>query len=92
MPTEVCVAVPLPVTEACANTHAASLGSCEHERVMVPLKPLDVATVTEVLPDIPGAETTTCPLPEGIEAEKPGAMTTLCGCVVLLGLKLTSPP
>jgi hypothetical protein len=59
---------------------------------MVPLKPLDVATVTDVLPDIPGAEISTCELAEGTDAEKPGVMTTLCDCVVLLGLKLTSPP
>lgn len=79
------------MTEACANTHAASLGSWEHERLMVPLKPLDVETVTDVLPDIPGAAINTCELAEGTEAENPGVTTTLCDCVVLLGLKLTSP-
>jgi hypothetical protein len=82
----------LPVTEACANTHAAALGSWEHERLIVPVKPLEVETVTDVLPDIPGAETNTCPLPEGTEAENPGVIVKVWDCVVLLGLKLLSPP
>src|SRR5579863_68847 len=90
IPTEVWFAVPVPVTEAGENWHAASLGSWVHERTMVPLKPLETATVIEVLPDMPGAETDTCD-PGAIEAENPAVITTLCDADGPLALKLTSP-
>jgi hypothetical protein len=90
--TEVCVGVPLAVTDGGVNKQAASEGSPEHVKLMVPLKPVEVAIVTDELPDEPGTETTTCDPADGTEAEKPGVMTTLCDCVVLLALKLASPP
>jgi len=59
---------------------------------MVPLKPVEEVTLTEVEPDDPGAEMATVDLFDGIAAKKPGWMVKVSDWVLLLGLKLLSPP
>jgi hypothetical protein len=59
-------AVPFAVIVAGANTHAASDGRPEHVRLIVPLKPVEFATVIDVAPEPPGAETITLDCVEGI--------------------------
>ena len=73
------------------NAQAASEGRPEHDRLMVPLKPVDVAIAIDVLLDEPGTEIVTCEAAAGTDAVKPGVMTTFCDCAVLLELKLASP-
>ncbi len=85
------VSVPLAVIVGVLNTHAASEGSPEQERVMALLNPVDQVTATELDPDAPGAETTTCDWIEGTAAKNPGWMVTVIGGVLLLVLKLRSP-
>jgi len=50
---------PAAVTVAGLNAHLAPTGSPEHERVMVPLKPVEFTTASETVPDDPGAVTFT---------------------------------
>ena len=52
--------VPAAVTEAGANVQAAPVGSPEQASAIVPLKPVDEETLTEVEPEAPGAEMFTC--------------------------------
>ena len=59
---------------------------------MVPVNPVEETTVTEVDPPDPGALTTTCDWLAGTFAKNPGWMVKVTGCVLLLGLKLRSPP
>ena len=65
------------MTEGGVNTHEASEGRFVHDKLIVPLKPVDAATITDVLAGTPGDETSTCDAAKGIEAEKPGEMTTV---------------
>ena len=56
---EVVVGVPAALIEAGLNRQAAPTGSPEQARVMVPLKPVEEETETEVEPEEPGAEIVT---------------------------------
>ena len=48
-------AIPVVLIEEGLNTQAAPAGSPEQARVIVPVKPVDEETATEVDPDPPGA-------------------------------------
>jgi hypothetical protein len=91
IPTWVELAVPFAVTEAGENVHVASDGSPVQVRVIVPVKLVEVARVTNDCPLEPGAETVTVELEPAIDAENPGLIVNDCDCAVLLGLKLPSP-
>ena len=57
--------------------------------MIVPLKPEELVTGIEMLPDLPGAEMfTNCD--EEIAAKKPGVIVKLTGVVLLLAWKLLS--
>jgi len=86
--------VPAAVTEAGANVQAAPVGSPEQASLMVPLNPVDDETETELCPDAPGAETCTKEKDwlEGMAAKNPGVIVNDTDWVVLLTLKLLSPP
>ena len=53
--------VPAAVTVEGLNVHLAPTGSPEHERVMLPLNPVELATASETVPADPGAVTVTYP-------------------------------
>jgi hypothetical protein len=57
---EVVDSVPGAVIEDWLNIQVAPVGKPEHARVMVPVKPVEEETETEVEPDDPGAEIGTC--------------------------------
>jgi hypothetical protein len=83
-------AVPFAAILAGAKVHVASEGRPEQARLMLPLNPLELETLTEVDPVPPGAEINTV-CPNGIAAKNPGVMVNDCGCVDVLALKLASP-
>ena len=88
--TLVVVAVPFAVIDVGANMQAASDGSPEQARLMLPLNPLELETLTEVDPVPPGAEINTV-CPNGIVAKNPGVIVNDCDCAEVLALKLASP-
>ena len=74
IPEEVVVSVPVAAIEDWLNRQVAPVGNPEHARVMVPVNPVEEETETEVEPDEPGAETSTCDWFEGTAAKKPGVI------------------
>jgi hypothetical protein len=60
--------VPAAVIVEGENEHVASEGRPEQDKLMVPLNPVDVATVTDETPVPPGAEITTCAPADGTAA------------------------
>jgi hypothetical protein len=89
--TVVVVAVPFADTDGGLNVHFDSDGNPEHARLIMPLKPVEFKTLTDVDPRLPGAEMTTVDCAEPIDAKKPGVIVNVCDWVELLGLKLGSP-
>ena len=89
--TLVVFAVPFAVIEVGANIQAASEGSPEQAKLMLPLNPLELETLREVLPGPPGAAINTVDCAEGIVAKNPGVMVNDCACGEVLALKLASP-
>lgn len=66
--------VPLAVIDEGLKVQDASEGSPEHERVMVPLKLVELAIETDDCPDPPGDEIMTVDCAEGMAAKNPGVM------------------
>lgn len=56
---DVVVGAPVAIIDDWLNRQVAPEGNPEHERVMVPLNPVEVFTDTDVDPDCPGAGTIT---------------------------------
>lgn len=52
---------------------------------------MDQATDTEVVPELPGAETNTVDCAVAIEAKNPGVIEKDIAGVLVLGVKLASP-
>jgi hypothetical protein len=59
---------------------------------MVPLNPVELATASEVVPADPGAVTFTYAWLDEGATKNPGVIVKVNDCVVLLALKLKSPP
>jgi hypothetical protein len=83
--------IPFAVIDVGENWQAASDGSPEQVRLMVPLNWLEFETLSEVTPAPPCAEISTVDCVEGIVAKNPGVMVKDCDCALTLGLKLGSP-
>ena len=73
METVVVLAVPAAEILAGAKVHVASDGRPEQARLMLPLNPLELETLTEVDPVPPGAEINTV-CPDAIAAKNPGVI------------------
>jgi hypothetical protein len=84
-------AVPLAEIDAGEIVQVASSGSPEQASLIVPEKPEELDTETELAPLPPGDVTTTTDCVEGTVAKKPGVITKVCDCVELFSLKLASP-
>jgi hypothetical protein len=78
-------------TVAGEKVHEASDGRPMQARLIVPLKPVELETVTDVTPEDPGAEIETCDALVGIVAKKPGVIVKVIGGALALALKLLSP-
>ena len=87
----VVLAVPFAVIVAGVIVHAASEGRPEQARLIVPVNPVELETVTDVVPEPPGAEINTVDGTEGIAAKNPAVIVNDCDGVLLLALKLESP-
>jgi hypothetical protein len=83
--------VPFAVIDEGVNVQLDSEGKPEHASVIVPLKLVELETLTDELADSPGIETITVDCAAGTVAKNPGVIVKLTGAVVLLGLKLGSP-
>ena len=88
--TLVVLAVPFAMIDVGANMQAASDGSPEQAKLMLPLNPLELETLTELDPAPPGAEINTV-CPDGIAEKNPGVIVNDCDCADVLALKLGSP-
>jgi hypothetical protein len=85
------LAVPFAENDDGVMVHVASDGRPVQARAMVPLKPLEFDTLTELVPEPPGVAITTVDCADGIVAKNPGVIVKVCDWVVLLELKLESP-
>lgn len=85
------LAVPLAEIDAGVIVHVASDGSPAQVSAIVPLNPLELVTLTDVVPEPPGLAITTVDWADGMEVKNPAAIVKVCDCVVLLELKLGSP-
>jgi hypothetical protein len=84
-------AVPFAAIVVGVNVQVVSEGRPEHARLIVPLNPVELDTLTDVVPEPPGSEITTADCAEGMAAKKPGVMVKVMGGVLLLVSKLLSP-
>jgi hypothetical protein len=66
--TLVVFAVPFAVIDVGANMQAASEGSPEQAKLMLPLNPLELETLRELVPGLPGAAINTVDWAAGIAA------------------------
>ena len=71
--------------------HVLSAGSPAHVKLIVLVKPLEASTLMGMLPDIPAELMFTNGAAPRL-VRNPGWIVKLTDCVLLLGLKLLSPP
>lgn len=71
------VAVPLAEMDEGVIAQVASAGSPAHARAIVPLKPLELVTFTELVPDPPGVAITTVDCAVGIDAKNPAVIVNV---------------
>ncbi len=87
----VVLGVPVALMVAGVKVHVASEGRPTQARLIIPLKLVELATVTDEVPVPPGVEIKTCEALVGIEAKKAGVIVKVIGAVLALALKLLSP-
>jgi|SRR6478609_8905393 hypothetical protein len=85
---EATVIGPCPVIDA--ELHVASTGKPLHDNVMAVVKPVDAIMPTVLVPLVPGALMLTFVGPD--TNAKPGCTVNVTGLVLLLAVKLGSPP
>ena len=79
---------PCPVSDV--DVHVASTGRPPHDNVTAVVKPVEAMMPTVLVPLVPAALMLTFVGPE--TSANPGCTVNVTGLVLLLGLKLGSPP
>src|ERR1017187_10143615 len=87
----VVLGVPVALMVAGGKVHVAAEGRATQARLIIPLRLVELATVTDEVPVPPGVEIKTCEALVAIEAKKPGVIVKVIGAVLALALKLLSP-